>query len=90
MRYLLSFLLCMMMSFSAFGIGVDEKPLPEPAAEARAQELMKQLRCLVCQNQTIADSNAELAADLRRQVYEMLEKGKSRDEIVQHSVCFQE
>jgi len=37
----------------------------------------------VCQNQTIGDSNAELAADLRRQVYEMLEQGKSKEEIIQ-------
>ena len=45
--------------------------------------LTSELRCLVCQNQTIADSNAELAADLRRQVYEMLQKGQSREAIVQ-------
>jgi cytochrome c-type biogenesis protein CcmH len=44
------------------------------------------LRCLVCQNQTIADSNAELAADLRRQVYEMVQQGQSREQIVQFMI----
>jgi cytochrome c-type biogenesis protein CcmH len=45
--------------------------------------LVSELRCLVCQNQTIGDSNADLAADLRRQVYEMLQQGKSKDEVFQ-------
>jgi len=45
------------------------------------QSLISELRCLVCQNQTIADSNADLAQDLRRQVYEMLQQGKSKQEI---------
>jgi cytochrome c-type biogenesis protein CcmH len=48
--------------------------------------LIQELRCLVCQNQNLADSNAELAQDLRRQVIEMLEKGSSRDEIVDYMV----
>ncbi len=83
MRYLLSFLLCMMMSFSAFGIGVDEKPLPEPAAEARAQELMKQLRCLVCQNQSIVDSNADLAKDLRVIVRQRIIAGDTDQQVIE-------
>ncbi len=45
------------------------------------QSLISELRCLVCQNQTIADSNADLAQDLRRQVYEMLQQGKTKQEI---------
>jgi cytochrome c-type biogenesis protein CcmH len=57
--------------------------LPDPKQQESYETLTKELRCLVCQNQTIADSNAELAADLRRQVYEMLQQGKSRQEIVQ-------
>jgi cytochrome c-type biogenesis protein CcmH len=63
--------------------GVDYRQLADPKQQESYEILTKELRCLVCQNQTIADSNAELAADLRRQVYEMLEKGKSREEIVQ-------
>lgn len=51
------------------------------AEEARYQGLISELRCLVCQNQTIAESNAPLALDLRRQVEEMMRAGRSDDEI---------
>jgi len=55
-----------------------------PELEARMVDITSELRCLVCQNQTIADSHADLAADLRRQVREMLEAGKSRQEIIDY------
>lgn len=48
--------------------------------------LIQELRCLVCQNQNLADSNAELAQDLRQQTYELLEKGASREEVVDYMV----
>jgi cytochrome c-type biogenesis protein CcmH len=51
--------------------------------QSRFEHLTAQLRCLVCQNESIADSNAELAADLRRQVREMLVAGKSDAAIFQ-------
>jgi len=54
----------------------------DPVAQARAVRLSETLRCLVCQNQTIADSNAELAVDLRRQVREQIAAGRSDDEII--------
>ena len=57
-----------------------------PEDEARYQVLTEELRCLVCQNQNLADSNAELAQDLRRQAYEMVQAGKSSDEIVDYMV----
>lgn len=53
-----------------------------PTEEARYQALISQLRCLVCQNQTIAESNAPLAEDLRRQVANMMLAGQSDDEIL--------
>ncbi|MDO9105071.1 MAG: cytochrome c-type biogenesis protein CcmH [Methylovulum sp.] len=62
---------------------IDSRQFAHPEQQAAYETLISELRCLVCQNQTIADSNAELASDLRRQVYEMLQQGKSRDEIVQ-------
>ncbi len=55
--------------------------LEDPALQARFDRIAHDLRCLVCQNESIADSNAELAADLRRQVREMLVAGKSDDAI---------
>jgi len=60
---------------------VEYKKFDSPQQEETYKVLIEELRCLVCQNQTIADSNAELAQDLRRQVYEMLQQGKSKDEI---------
>lgn len=54
----------------------------DPAAEARLKHLAVELRCLVCQNQTLADSNAPLAEDLRREVREMIAKNMSDEEII--------
>jgi cytochrome c-type biogenesis protein CcmH len=53
----------------------------DPALEARMLAITGELRCLVCQNQTIADSHADLAADLRQEVREMLRRGRTPDEI---------
>ncbi len=55
--------------------------IEDPALQARFESITKELRCLVCQNESIADSNVELASDLRRQVREMLVTGKSDDAI---------
>ena len=55
--------------------------LEDPALQARFESISKDLRCLVCQNESVADSNAALADDLRRQVREMLVGGKSDREI---------
>lgn len=56
-------------------------PEPDPV-EVRAHALASQLRCLVCQNQTIADSNAPLALDLKAQVRQQLAQGKRDDEVI--------
>ena len=55
--------------------------LPDPAMEAQARELMLELRCLVCQGQSIADSDAEMAGDMRHLVRERMLDGESPDEI---------
>ena len=59
----------------------DYGQLTNPALQARFEHITAQLRCLVCQNESIADSNVELASDLRRQVREMLLAGQSDDAI---------
>ena len=56
----------------------------DPALEARMMAISSELRCLVCQNQTIADSHAELAVDLRTQVREMLQKGMTEQQIAEY------
>ena len=58
----------------------------DPLKAARAVKIAEKLRCLVCQNQTIADSNAELANDLRGQVRELIAAGKSDDQILAYMV----
>jgi len=61
----------------------EARPLAaNPQVEARLKTLAVELRCLVCQNQTLADSNAPLAEDLRREVREMITKGMSDREII--------
>ena len=65
---------------SAFGS--EAKPASaDPVLEAKVMQIASELRCLVCQNQTIADSHAGLAVDLRNQVREMLQQGKTEAEI---------
>lgn len=54
----------------------------DPALEARVQAVSAELRCLVCQNQSLADSHAELALDLKNQVREQLRAGRTPDEVV--------
>ncbi len=76
----LLFILLLVISINSHA--VDSRQLSDPKQQESYETLTKELRCLVCQNQTIADSNAELASDLRRQVYEMLQQGKSEQEII--------
>ncbi len=59
----------------------------DPALEARVMQIGSELRCLVCQNQTIAESNAGLAIDLRNQVREQLRAGRSPDEVRDYMVA---
>jgi cytochrome c-type biogenesis protein CcmH len=75
-------LLSMQLAFA-----IDNAPaFTDPAQQARYERVIRELRCLVCRSETIADSNATLASDLRRQVREMMAAGKSDDEIFQHMV----
>ncbi len=60
-------------------------PIPsDPVLEKKVLELSNELRCLVCQNQTIADSNADLAVDLKNQVRKQLSEGRSKEEILKY------
>ncbi len=82
MRYLLVPFILIALSLNVFAIGVDKDRLHDPAQEARAQQIMKQLRCLVCQNQSIVESDAGLAVDLRRIVREQITAGQSDVQIL--------
>ena len=73
---------------AAFSIAAEAPPAAEdPQLEARVARVAEELRCLVCQNQTIADSNADLAKDLRREVRAMLAQGKSEKEVREFMVA---
>lgn len=75
-------LLCLLLT-SPMVYAVDSAPAFEDATlQARYEGLTHQLRCLVCQNETIADSGATLAADLRRELREQLAAGKSDTEVL--------
>ncbi|MEQ9489600.1 MAG: cytochrome c-type biogenesis protein CcmH [Alphaproteobacteria bacterium] len=71
----------LLMAGPALAVQPDEV-LDDPALESRAREISKELRCLVCQNQSIDDSDAELAKDLRVLVRERLVEGDSDDEVM--------
>jgi cytochrome c-type biogenesis protein CcmH len=73
--------LSLVWALPAAAIGVDVEKLPDPAKEAQARALMKELRCLVCQNQSIEDSDADLARDLRVIVRERLAAGDSPEQV---------
>lgn len=83
--------LLLVVAFAMFGgtlaaQAIDPMPFKNHAEEARFQHLTRQLRCLVCQNENLADSNADLARDLRHQVFELMQQGKSDAEIKQYLV----
>jgi cytochrome c-type biogenesis protein CcmH len=61
---------------------VEVREFRDPAEEARYQHLIAELRCLVCQNQSLADSNADLARDLRTEVYQLIRQGRGEEEAV--------
>ena len=74
-------LLCALLAAPAQAVQPDEI-LPDPALEERARDLSQGLRCLVCRNESIDDSNAPLARDLRLLVRERLVEGDSNDEVI--------
>ena len=81
-------LFTLLLAASAVSAQVKEAPLvsANPELEKRVMALSEELRCLVCQNQTLADSHAELAMDLKQQVREKLASGMSDKDVVDYMV----
>ena len=80
LRFFSLLLICLVASLA---IAKDAQPLGEdPAVEQRLTKLSQELRCLVCQNETLAESRADLAEDLRREIRQQIKAGKSDKEIV--------
>ena len=86
-RHLRLLLLTFALAWAGASMAIDtQRAFDDPALQARYEHITRELRCLVCQNETIADSNATLAGDLRREVREMIAAGKSDDEIRQFMI----
>lgn len=87
-RALLWLMLAMM---AAVGVvhaqAIEPMPFANHAQELRFQHLTAQLRCPMCQNETLADSNAPIARDLRNQIFKLMQQGRSDDEIEQYLVA---
>ena len=75
------------LALALFVVVASALAQPDPALDARLKKLEEVLRCLVCQNQSLADSNAPLAEDLRREVRALAVAGKNDDEIKQFLVA---
>ncbi len=77
-----------LLCVAAAAWAIDPEPaFEDPALEAEYQSIVREVRCLVCQNQTIADSSAGLAADLRREIRAMMADGADREEVVEFLVA---
>lgn len=80
MKKLFIFFAAMLLTSPLYAID-KEKRFDDPEMQARYEQLISEVRCLQCQNQSIKDSNVSLAADLRREIARMIEEGQTNDEI---------
>jgi len=80
MRILFSFLMLSLLVTVAYAVDTEDA-LDDPVLQARYEKIVGEVRCLKCQNQTIKDSNAFLAGDLRREIRHMLEDGLTDEQI---------
>lgn len=79
--------LILLLLFPLLGqAAIEVAQFDDPEKEARYKQLVAELRCLVCQNQNLADSNAELAQDMRRKTYQLVKAGASSEEVVDYMV----
>ena len=80
------FLLLLLVSVPA-GAAIEAYEFDSPEVEAEYNQLIDELRCLVCQNQNLAGSDADLARDMRRETYKMLKEGKTPEEVADFMVA---
>ena len=81
-RLLAVLLLSLLAPFAMAQVQTEDQPSDDPVIEQRLAKLSHELRCLQCQNQTLADSPSDLAADLRREIRAQMKAGKSDQEII--------
>lgn len=83
---LLALLLVLTLGFNSQAANLETYQFSDPAKEALFRELISELRCPKCQNQAIADSDAQLAKDLRDQTYAMVQDGASKQQVIDYMV----
>lgn len=83
--FLISFLLFLVLGMTAsYAVKIEFHSFENKAQEALYLQLIAELRCVKCQNQNLAESNAELATDMREKTYDMIIKGGSREDVVNY------
>ena len=82
LRFVSILLVCLLASVVMAQVQEEEVPSDDPVIEQRLANISKELRCLQCQNQTLADSPAGLAADMRREIRAQMKAGKSDQEVI--------
>ena len=83
----LAFLLVLLLAAPAFAVSNPAEMLPDPAGEARAENIGRQLRCMVCQNESVEESEADLARDFRHIIRERVKAGESDQQIMDWMVA---
>ena len=73
---------CLLILGTGSALAVEVRQFDDPDKQTRYERLIEELRCLVCQNQSLADSDADLARDLRDEVYGIIESGQSEEEAI--------
>ncbi|HBY1468128.1 TPA: cytochrome c-type biogenesis protein CcmH, partial [Klebsiella pneumoniae] len=86
MRGVMVILLALMLTGQAWA-AIDTWQFKDEAQEQAFREITSRLRCPKCQNNSIADSNAMIAADMRQKVYELMQQGKTQEQIVDYMVA---
>ena len=86
MTRILSLFAALLLSFSVFA-AIDTYQFTDEAQEQQFRELTAQLRCPKCQNNSIADSNAMIASDMRQKVYELQQQGQTQKQIIDYMVA---
>ena len=86
MNRLVKWVLCGLLFTGVAHAAIDTYEFADQASRERFGTLTKELRCPKCQNQDLADSNAPIALDLRREIYRMLQEGQSNEQIVEYLV----
>lgn len=86
MRGIVFLLICLTTAGPLYAATLADYKFNDPAKEEDFRELIGEMRCLVCQNESLAGSNADLAVDLRNEIYDMMKAGKSKQDVVNFMV----